>query len=298
MFSGVIVPMITPFKEDYSIDFEGLETLVKYLVEEGVDGLFPVSTTGEFPHLSFNEALKIVEKTIEYAGDKTRILPGATANTPLQALEYIKAYEDLGVDGVVVAPPYFFKYGYEELKEYYSIIAEKTNLPIIVYNIPSLTGNNIPVELLVELAGEYSNIVGVKITYDSISYMRRTVYKTKEARRDFTVLTGLDDYLLPLLMLGGDGGIMACANIAPRIHLELIRAWYDKNYEKAIEQHLRLNKLVEIYDIASSYASAIKTALNLLGLPIKPVTRPPLRPEDPEVVQEIKNILIETGLLV
>ncbi len=298
MFSGVIVPMITPFKEDYSIDFEGLEALVKYLVEEGVDGLFPVSTTGEFPHLSFNEALEVVRKTIEYAGDKTRILPGATANTPLQVLEYIKAYEDLGADGVVVAPPYFFKYGYEELKEYYSFIAEKTSLPIIIYNIPSLTGNNIPVELLVDLAGEYSNIAGVKITYDSISYIRRTVSKAKEARRDFTILTGLDDYLLPLLMLGGDGGIMACANIAPRIHLELVRAWLNKDYEKAVEQHLRLNKLVEIYDIASSYASAIKTALNLLGLPIKTVTRPPLRPEAPEIVQEIKNILIETGVLI
>jgi len=298
LFSGVIVPLITPFREDYSIDFEGLEALVKYLVEEGVDGLFPASTTGEFPHLSFKETVDLVKKTLEYAGGRAHILPGATANTPLQVLEYVKAYEDLGVDGVVVAPPYFFKHGYEGLKEYYSLIAEKTSLPIIVYNIPSLTGNNIPVELLVELAGEYSNIVGVKITYDSISYMRRAVSKIKEARRDFAVLTGLDDYLLPLLLLGGDGGIMACANIAPRIHLELIRAWYNRNYEKAIEQHIRLNKLVEIYDIASSYASAIKTALNLLGLPIKPITRPPLRRESPETVQEIKSILIETGLLV
>lgn len=298
MFSGVIVPMITPFREDYTVDYEGLEALVKYLVEEGVDGLFPVSTTGEFPHLSFKEALEIVRKTVEYGGDKTRIIPGATANTPLQVLEYVKAYEDLGVDGVIVAPPYYYRLGYEELREYYSVIAEKTSLPIIVYNIPGLTGNNIPVELLVELAREYSNIVGVKITYDSISYMRKTVMKVKEARQDFTVLTGLDDYLLPTLMLGGDGGVMACANFAPRIHLELVRAWYNRDYSKAIEQHLVLNKLVEIYDVASSYPSAIKTALNLLGLPIKPITRPPIKPENPEAVQEIKNILIEAGVLV
>lgn len=123
----------------------------------------------------------------------------------------------------MITPPFFFKLAKEKLEYYFARVAERVDLPIIVYNIPAATGVNIPVELYIELAREYSNVVGTKVTYDSYSYLRVLVEEVKGIRRDFTGFTGLDDMLLPLLMMGGDGGIVALANIAPEVH----RALYD-----------------------------------------------------------------------
>jgi len=296
MFKGVIVPLITPFKEDYTIDYNALRWLAQYLVNRGINGLFPISTTGEFIHLSFEEKIAITKTIVEEVGGKTKIIPGASENTTLMVLRLAKEYADLGVDGIVVTPPYYFKYDFNGLWKHYSIIAERTDLPILVYNIPSLTGNNIPVELVMRLAKEYSNIVGIKVTYDSLSYMRRLILTVKQERKDFSVLTGSSDYLLPTLILGGDGGILALAHIAPRICTGIVKAWKDRAYEKAFDLYIKLNMLSELYDIATSIPSVIKTALTLLDTPIKPIVRPPLRTESEENVKKIKEILRRVGI--
>jgi len=296
MFKGVIVPLITPFKEDYTIDYNALKWLIQYLVSRGVNGLFPVSTTGEFIHLSFEEKIAITKIVVEEVGGKTKIIPGASENTTLMVLRLAKEYADLGVDGIVVTPPYYFKYDSDGLWRHYSIIAEKTDLPILMYNIPSLTGNNIPVELIMKLAKEYSNIVGIKVTYDSLSYMRRLILAVKQERKNFSVLTGSSDYLLPTLILGGDGGVLALAHIAPRICTDVVKAWNDREYEKAFDLYIKLSMLSELYDVATSIPSMIKTALKLLDTPIKPIVRPPLRPESEENVQKIEEILRRVGI--
>ena len=117
--------------------------------------------------------------------------------------------------GVIVTSPFFFKVGRDKLKLHLSKIAEGVNLPIIVCNIPATTGINVPIDLYVELTREYSNIVGAKATHDSLTYFRKLIYNVKSIRKDFTVLTGINDLPLPVLMMGGDGGIMALANVAP-----------------------------------------------------------------------------------
>lgn len=296
MFKGVIVPLITPFKEDYTIDYSALKWLVQYLVSREVNGLFPVSTTGEFIHLSFEEKIAITKTVVEEVSGKVKIIPGASENTTLMVLKLAKEYADLGVDGVVVTPPYYFKYDFNGLWRHYSVIAEKTDLPILMYNIPSLTGNNIPIELVIKLAREYPNIVGIKVTYDSLSYMRRLILAVKQERKDFSVLTGSSDYLLPTLILGGDGGILALAHIAPRICTGIVKAWKDREYEKAFDLYIKLSKLSELYDIATSIPSVIKTALRLLNTPIKPIVRPPLKAESEENVRKIKEILRRVGI--
>ncbi|MHA1617624.1 MAG: dihydrodipicolinate synthase family protein [Candidatus Njordarchaeales archaeon] len=297
MFHGVIVPMITPFKKDYSIDFEALKWLTEFLMRKGVHGLFPYSTTGEFVHLKPGEGIKIVETVLEEAKNSVKIIPGISSNTTLECIELGKKMEDLGVDGVIATPPFFFKLKTKHLIEHFSGIASRLSLPIIVYNIPSLTGNPIPVEVYEKLAKEHSNIAGAKITYDSVSYLRNLIIALKEVRKDFSILTGLDDMFLYTLLIGGDGGIMACANFAPQIHVELYNAYRNGEYEKAIGLSRKLAKLARIYDYASSFPSAIKTAFKILGTPVKPVVRPPLTPEPSEVEEKIRMILTELGLV-
>ena len=291
MFSGVIVPMITPFKEDFSIDLDAVAWLTRFLSDKGVNGIFPYSTTGEFVHLKLEEGMEVVKRVLENIKRGVKIIPGISANCTLDCIEIGKKMEDLGVDGVIATPPFFFKLKREHLIKHFSMIAEKLSLPIIIYNIPSLTGNPIPVDLYVELAKEYSNIAGAKVTYENISYLKNLIIETKEIRKDFSVLTGLDDLLLYTLILGGDGGIMACANFAPQLHIGLYNAFRNKQYDKAYEFHLKLAKLVKIYEYAFSFPSAIKTVFKIFNTPIKPVVRPPLIPEPQDVEDKIKKIL-------
>lgn len=292
-FYGVITPFITPFKEDLSIDFEAIRWLARYQAERGVHGIFPNSTTGEFVHLKTEESIKITETVLEEVKDKVWVIPGISSNCTEHCIELGKAFMDLGVDGVIVTPPFFFKVSGKRLKLHFSKIAEKIDLPIIVYNIPSTTGINIPVELYEELASEYSNIAGAKITYDNLGYFRRLINRVKSIRRDFAVLTGIDYLLLPVLMMGGDGGIMALANVAPWIHRAVYDAWVKGDIAKAHEENKKLLKLVEIYDIATSFPTSVKTSLKVLGAPVKPYVRPPLTPEPPENEEKIKKVLEE-----
>lgn len=295
-FYGVIVPFITPFKEDFSLDTEAVKWLAEYQVKRGVHGIFPNSTTGEFVHLKREEAVELTRTVLEVVGGKAWVIPGISANCTDHSVELGLVFKDLGVDGVIITPPFFFKLTSEKLKYHFAKVAERVDLPIVVYNIPATTGVNVPVKVYVELAKEYSNVVGAKVTYDSYSYLRVLVEEVKGVRKDFAVLTGLDDMLLPLLMMGGDGGIMALANVVPQVHRAVYDAWVQGDLARAYEEYKKLLKLVRIYDVSSSYPTAVKAALRALGAPVKPHSRPPLLQEPPEVEARIKAILEELGL--
>ncbi|MGC9148117.1 MAG: dihydrodipicolinate synthase family protein [Sulfolobales archaeon] len=296
MFRGVIVPLVTPFKKNYSVDHDGLKWLTKYLIKEGVNGLFPNSTTGEFVHLRREEIISLVSIVVEEASGHINILPGVTANSTIEVIDLAKELLEFDVNGFVVAPPYYFKYSEDRLKKHFSEIAEKIDKPLILYNIPATTGVNLSIKLIRDLATEYSNIAGVKATIDSITYLRRLVQEIKSIRREFSVLTGLDELFLPNLMIGGDGGIVALANIFPRIHVEIYRAWENRDYAKAIARWRDLLELTRIIDVSSSYSTAVKTALKLLGAPIEETSRPPLYEEDPETKRVIEDVLKKLNL--
>lgn len=297
MFKGVIVPLITPFNEDYSVDFESFEWLLNFLYEKGVDGVFVNSSTGEFVHLTREESLQLTSRTVEALGGKVKVLAGASADSTLEVVEYALEFKDLGVDGVVITPPHYFKLSQKALYNYYSEIASKTDLPIIVYNIPMLTGVSIEPETLELLVREHSNITSLKATVDSVSYIRRAIKRVKSVKRDFTVLAGFDDHLLNTLVLGGDGGITGSTNFAAHLHVNLYKNYVEGNLERAIEVAKKVSTLCEIYEVATSFVSAIKEALNIIGTPVKPIVRPPLTREEPKVREAIKKVLCEVGIL-
>ncbi len=291
----MIVPTVTPFSEDLSVDLEALRWLISFLDERGVDGIFVNSTTGEFVHLRREEALEIVRASLDTA-EGAKVISGIGSNYTDEVISLGREVGDLGVDGVVVMPPYFFKLRDDWLFHHLGRIANSLDLPIIIYNVPSLTGNDIPVSVYLRLAEEFSNVVGAKVTKDSISYMRNLIVRVKSVRPDFTVLTGMDDHLLNTLALGGDGGIMALANVAPRIHLSITRAWAEGDLMTAVKEFRRLASLARIYDHASSFPTAIKTALSIMGAPIKEICRPPLMAESAEARTRIREVLEELGI--
>jgi 4-hydroxy-tetrahydrodipicolinate synthase len=297
-FYGVISPFITPFKEDYTVDLEAVRWLARYQAEKGVHGIFPNSTTGEFVHLSRDEAVQVTKAVLEEVGGKVWVIPGISANYTEDSISLGKTFKDLGVSGAVVTPPYFFKVSGERLKKHFSAILEKVDLPIIIYNIPATTGINIPVALYHELAREYSNLAGAKATIESFTYFRQLIQLVKSERKDFAVLTGLDDLLLPVLMMGGDGGIMALANVAPQVHRAVYDAYTSGDLNRAVQEWHRLLRLVQVYDYATSFPTAVKTLLKVLNAPVKPYARMPLTPETKETEEKIAKIAKDLGLTI
>ncbi|AIF69148.1 lyase [Palaeococcus pacificus DY20341] len=291
---GVVVPLVTPFNEDYSIDFPALEEHIEHLQKVGVHGIFVNATTGEFTSLSKEEMKLLAEKGRELVQSAFYLVGTASTNT-FEVIELTKHAQDIGADYVVIAPPYYCPLSDDALFKHYTLIAEKTDIPIILYNIPSCA-NPLSVPLIKRLALEYSNIAGIKETIDSINHVRDVIFEVKGERKDFKVFTGLDQHFLNTLILGGDGGIMACANFAPELHLSLFKAFEDKRFDDAIEHAQKLAKLAKVYDLASSFGSAIKLAMDLRGFSIKPVLRPPYLMDGEDVKEKIKGLLKEVGL--
>jgi 4-hydroxy-tetrahydrodipicolinate synthase len=294
-FYGVVVPLITPFREDLSVDLEAVRWLVRYQVEGGVHGVFPNSTTGEFVHLTRDEAITLTRAVLEEVGGRVWVIPGVSANYTEDCVSLGRVFRDLGVDGIIATPPFFFKVSGERLRLHFTKILEAVDLPLVIYNIPATTGINVPIELYVELAGEYSNLAGAKVTYENFTYIRRLIQEVKAVRRDFAVLTGLDEMLLPVLMMGGDGGIMALANAYPQLHRAVYDAYVSGDLAGALDAWRRLLRLVRVYDYATSYPTAVKTLLKVMGAPVKPYVRPPLTPEKPEVEERIRRVVEELG---
>ncbi|MFA4701187.1 dihydrodipicolinate synthase family protein [Pyrococcus kukulkanii] len=292
---GVIVPLVTPFNEDYSIDLQALEEHINFLQKAGVHGIFINATTGEFTSLSFEEKKFLAEKGRELVTSTAYLVGTASTNT-FEAVELTKHAQDIGADYVVIAPPYYCPLNDEALFHHYSLVAEKTDIPIILYNIPSCA-NPLSVPLIKKLAMEYSNIAGIKETIDSINHIRDVILEVKGERKDFKVFTGLDQHFLNTLILGGDGGIMACANFAPELHLALYKAFREKKFEEAVEYAKKLAKLSRIYNIALSFGSAIKIAMSIRGFSIKPILRPPYKMDGEDVREKIRELLESLGLI-
>ncbi|ASJ12276.1 dihydrodipicolinate synthase family protein [Thermococcus thioreducens] len=288
---GVIVPLVTPFNEDYSIDVPALEEHVEFLLKAGVHGVFINATTGEFTSLSTDEKKFLAEKGRELVTSAFYLVGTASSNT-FEVIELTKHAQDIGADYAVIAPPYYCPLNDDALFRHYSIVAERTDIPIILYNIPSCA-NPLSVSLIKRLALEYSNIAGVKETIDSVNHVRDVILEVKGERKDFRVFTGLDQHFLNTLILGGDGGIMACANFAPEIHLAVWKAFQEKRFEDALGYARRLAKLSKVYDMASSFGSAIKLAMSVRGFSIKPVLRPPYMMDGDEVKEDIRKLLAE-----
>jgi 4-hydroxy-tetrahydrodipicolinate synthase len=294
---GIVVPMITPFKYNGEIDYDGLKWLIDYTINNSVNGLFPNSTTGEFVSLREEELINFVKKTIEFSNKKVLILPGITTNSTQLSIYLGKVYLDYGADGLIVMPPYFYKLRENELYMHFSKIAESLDAPIILYNNPITTGTVIPVSTYEKLAKEYSNVIGVKITYDSFDYIRKSIDAVKGLRKDFYVLTGMAQMFLPVLIMGGDGTVSGLANVFPKLHVELYREFVNGNYTKVLELNKKILKVSKIYDIGFSNSSATKAALELIGSPIKSYVRMPLREENSENKTKIKEIIDEVNKL-
>lgn len=289
MFKGVIPALVTPFKEDFSVDYEGLAKNLDY-VEKFVDALVPCGTTGEASTLSYEEHVEVVRFVAETS--KLPVIGGSGSNSTREAIWLTKEVEKAGAEAAMLVTPYYNKPNDAGLLEHYKSVAKEVSIPLIIYNIPSRTGVNVSAQLMAKIA-EIDNVVGVKEASGNLKQVSDIIRLVK--KKDFTVLSGDDFLTLPILAIGGKGVISVTANVAPKMMKDLYNAFIEGNIAKAIEIHQKLSPLFDALFIDTN-PIPVKKAMELLGLAAgKP--RLPLVELSAEKTEKLKAVMKELGMI-
>jgi len=274
-FRGAFTALVTPMTESGEIDYDGFRRLIEFQLTEGIDGIVPLGTTGESPTLEEDEEEKLIEIAMKAAGGKVPVIVGSSSNDTKHMVEYVKRAKRHGADAALVVTPYYNKPNDDGLLRHYEAAA-KVGIPIIVYNIASRTGRNIPTPLMKEIA-KFSGIAGVKESSGDINQMADVIREIALPRQanggKFWVLSGDDGFILPLSSMGGDGVISTISNLLPAKVKALTHAALDGRLEEARALHYELVPFTKAAFIETNPAP-IKQALNWAGLPAGPARLP------------------------
>ncbi len=291
MFTGCGTALVTPFRQDRSLDEQTLRSLVKRQVEQGIDFLVPCGTTGESPTLTRREHLRVVEITLQEAGGKVPVIGGAGGYNTAEVIELALELKGMGVDGILSVTPYYNKPTQEGLYQHFKAIATAVPLPIIIYNVPPRTNVNVEPATLKRLA-EIDNIVGVKEASGNIGQMAQVVHLMPER---FAVLSGDDSITIPLIALGGRGIISVASNEIPREMTQLTRAALDGDFVRARAMQKKYLPLMEM-NFYEANPGPVKAAMAMMGL-LEPVWRLPMVPPTAANHARIEQVLESLGLL-
>jgi 4-hydroxy-tetrahydrodipicolinate synthase len=274
-FKGAYTALITPMKDNGEVDYDGFRRLIGFQLEEGIDGLLPLGTTGETPTLDEDEEEKLIRIAVEEIQGRVPLIIGTGSNSTRHMVIYTKRAKDLGADAALVVTPYYNKPNDSGIIKHFEAAAA-VGIPVIIYNIASRTGRNIPAPLMEKLA-QIPNIAGVKEASGDISQMgdviRDIKLPAKKAGKDFAVLCGDDALSLPLMALGGDGVISVIANLVPGKTAALIRACRAGDFETARKLHYELLPFTKTAFIETNPVP-IKAAMAMAGFPAGPVRLP------------------------
>jgi 4-hydroxy-tetrahydrodipicolinate synthase len=294
MFTGCGTALVTPFRQDLSLDEAAMRSLVKRQIDGGINFLVPCGTTGESPTLTRAEHLRVVEITLEEARKASRKVPvvaGAGGYNTAEVIELGRELQHMGVDGLLSVTPYYNKVTQEGLYLHYKAIAEAVPLPIIVYNVPGRTGVNVETSTLKRLSA-IPNICGVKEASGNISQMAAVCYNLPES---FDVLSGDDAITIPLISLGGRGLISVISNQIPGEMTKLTQLAMAGDFAGARAVQKQWFPLMEV-NFLESNPIPVKATLAMMGL-CEPVYRLPMCPPLPQNQAKIEAVLSQVGLL-
>lgn len=281
LYQGVWVALVTPFK-DQKVDETALQKLVENLADRGVRGLVPLGTTGESPTITAEERRRIIKLCVEAAGDVS-VAPGCGTNSTAHTIELVKEASGLGASGAMVVTPYYNKPTQDGLFAHFKTVADSTDLPLMIYNIPSRTGSNMLPETIDKLA-DHPNICGVKEATGNLEQVSE-LCALVEGR--VNVLSGDDGLTLPILSVGGEGIVSVVANLFPEPLVEMVDVYWKDDPMRALILHRRLAPLAKAMFIETNPAP-IKCALWLEGL-IQNELRAPMFPVKADTREKIAN---------
>lgn len=283
--------MPTIFTEQGELDEQGMARLIDHLVGSGVNGLFFLGSAGEFSHMSEELRKRVAEFCVQYTNHRLPVLIGIAAPGTYDTITYGKHARKIGADGVVAVNPYYALLSEDNMYRHYALIAQALDLPIILYNFPALTGQEIPVRLVKKLALDCPNIIGIKDTVDTLNHIRETILTVRPERPDFAVLAGYDEYLLGTLIIGGDGSIPASANFAPHLTCGIYKAFLEKDYEQAFALQRTLSHVPALYSLDAPFFNVVKEAIKMAGVDISTFVLPPASPLSSDKMTKLREVM-------
>ena len=275
MFTGTYTAIVTPFRND-QIDEHALESLIKNQIKAGVDGIVPVGTTGESPTLSYEEHIRVIELSVNFAAGRIKVLAGSGANSTREAVYLTENAQKVGADGSLQVAPYYNKPTQDGLFQHFREVAHNTALPIVLYSIPGRCGIEIGVQTIQRLVRDCKDIVGIKEAGgnpDRVSQLRAALGPK------FDILSGDDSLTVPFMALGAKGVISVASNIIPRPMLQMVRACNSGDVRAALRIHEKYYPLMKDL-LLETNPVPIKAALAMMGqieenyrLPLAPISR-------------------------
>ncbi len=296
-FKGIIPPVSTVFDSEGNLDKNGTGRLIDFLIESGVDGLFFLGTGGEFSQMSVKERKEAAEFAVGYVDRRVPVLIGTGSTSTRESVDLSLHAQQIGADAVVVINPYYWTLTEDNLFQHYSEIAASVDMPILLYNFPNLTGQDLTPDLVLRLVETHDNIVGIKETVDTAGHIREMILKVKKKHPHFSVLCGFDDHLFNTLSLGGDGAISASANFAPELTVGIYREFKNGKLDEALKLHRNLSPIPLMYQLDSPFVNVVKEAIKMTGIEISTHVLPPARELSPEKKQKLAKLLGEIGIV-
>lgn len=297
MFKGVITPIVTVLDKDGKLDFRGNEEVINHLITNGMNGLLFLGSMGEFFALSIQEKKEFIKFAVNTVNKRVPVLIGTGGTNVDEVVELTRFAEANGADGLVVISPYYFKLDDDSLYRYYETVATSTKLPIIIYNFPDRTTVNLSSPLVLKLAADFQNIVGIKDTVDNISHTRNLIQVVKSEIPNFSVLSGFDEYMVPNLMAGGDGVICGLTNIVPKLFSDLYQAYQKSDFQTVTTNQQKISELMNIYNVSQPFVAAIKAAVKIMGRNIHPFVKHPGTTLTDTQLAQVKSILANAEML-
>jgi 4-hydroxy-tetrahydrodipicolinate synthase len=290
MFEGVFPALITPFNADNRIDVTSFKNIVEYVEKGGVAGVVACGTTGESATMSTQEHMDLIDLTVDCA--KTIVIAGTGSNNTTEAVELTRHAYDAGANAVLIISPYYNKPNNAGLIAHFSSIARSADIPVILYNVPSRTGQDMPLEVITELA-QIENIIGIKEASGNPVKVSRIIENTVDD--DFVVLSGEDGLTLPLMCMGAVGVISVVANVVPEKMVELVNAVQNNDLKTAQALHYELAPLTRVL-FSETNPIPVKRAMDMLGL-ANGRLRLPLAPLSREHEMVLEEVLRDLGCI-
>ncbi|WP_405103703.1 2,4-dihydroxyhept-2-ene-1,7-dioic acid aldolase [Oceanobacillus sp. FSL H7-0719] len=289
---GSICPVITPFKEDGSIDETAFKNLVNWQIESGSHGISVTGTSGEPSSLTIAERKSVMFLAKEAINGRVFFTPGTGSTNHDETIELTKYAEEIGADAAMVIVPYYNRPNQEALYQHFKTVADSVRIPIIIYNIPGRSAVNMEVSTMKRLAEDCPNIIGVKESNKDFEHVNRVLLN---CGRDFLLYSGIELLCYPMLAIGGAGFISATANVEPKKVAELYNAWESGNLAKAQDLHFELMPLNDVL-FKDTNPTVAKAALGMMRK-ITPKLRMPLGSPSKELQKEVYETLVEMEIL-
>lgn len=286
-----LTPVVTAFDRNGNIDYKANKKIYDYLIENGMDGIVIMGSTGEFFAMTKEQRKDLIKFAIQYINNRTKVYVGTGSMTIGDTIELSNYAYDIGADAVMVISPYYFSLSKESIELFYDKVAKSTKANIYIYNFPERTGYDITPEITLNLVRKHENIVGYKDTVTEMGHTRALINTVCNEFPNFEVYSGYDEYFAHNVFSGGAGAIGGLSNIIPDICAEWVKAINEKDFEETTKIQKTIDNMMAIYNIGTPFIPIVKKAMILRGIEMEDYCKPPLIQANENQTLQISKLL-------